>query len=117
VKRLAEFQLEALKHALSFPQVQFVSYSTCSVHVTENEAVVAEALRCENSHFSVCPSWLVRRLTCSWCSANKAEWKLVHALPEWTKRRGLVVEGLCGRKLANVVVVAMKANCWFKNNI
>jgi len=42
LERLARFQLECLKHALSFPQVQLVSYSTCSVHQIENEEVVAK---------------------------------------------------------------------------
>lgn len=44
LKSLASFQLLTLVHALSFPQVDFVSYSTCSVHDCENEEVVAKAL-------------------------------------------------------------------------
>jgi putative methyltransferase len=69
VLKLAEFQLQALSHALSFPQVQLVSYSTCSVHVTENESVVAAAL------------------------AGNADWELCECLPEWTARRGLALPG------------------------
>ena len=63
VRGLVDFQIRALSHALSFPQVRFVSYSTCSVFQAENEAVVAAVL------------------------ANKQkEWALVHALPEWSRR-------------------------------
>jgi putative methyltransferase len=59
LERLARFQREALSHALGFPQVQLVSYSTCSVHAEEDEDVVAHALR-HNPAFELCtalPSW------------------------------------------------------------
>lgn len=45
VKKLATFQVMLLLHALSFTSVQKVVYSTCSVNVEENEAVVEEALK------------------------------------------------------------------------
>ncbi|KAG1662267.1 hypothetical protein FOA52_002156 [Chlamydomonas sp. UWO 241] len=44
VEQLARFQESALRHALSFPSVQRLVYSTCSVHVRENEQVVAAVL-------------------------------------------------------------------------
>ncbi|MCL4131502.1 UNVERIFIED_CONTAM: hypothetical protein GTU68_026519, partial [Idotea baltica] len=44
VLRLASFQLQVLSHALSFPSVKTVVYSTCSVNEEENEAVVMKAL-------------------------------------------------------------------------
>eukprot|EP01006_Ploeotia_vitrea_P046544 TRINITY_DN67032_c6_g1_i1.p1 TRINITY_DN67032_c6_g1~~TRINITY_DN67032_c6_g1_i1.p1 ORF type:complete len:452 (+),score=206.42 TRINITY_DN67032_c6_g1_i1:301-1656(+) len=64
VQGLAEFQKQMLDHALSFANVQRVSYSTCSVHKEENELVVQHALQ------------------------QHPEFRLVHALPTWP-RRGL----------------------------
>ncbi|KAF5726139.1 hypothetical protein HS088_TW23G00880 [Tripterygium wilfordii] len=42
--KLAAFQRKALAHALSFPAVERVVYSTCSVHQTENEDVINSIL-------------------------------------------------------------------------
>lgn len=44
VQSLSSFQLVALKHAMSFPNVDKIVYSTCSMHDEENEAVVSKAL-------------------------------------------------------------------------
>jgi len=44
IKSLSGFQLKALRHAASFPAVQRIVYSTCSVNKEENELVVAEFL-------------------------------------------------------------------------
>ncbi|KAA0704117.1 putative 28S rRNA (cytosine-C(5))-methyltransferase [Triplophysa tibetana] len=62
LQSLAAFQLRCLNHALQFPQVQRVVYSTCSVHSEENENVVSACLQ-QNPGF-----------------------RLVHLLPSWPER-------------------------------
>ena len=44
IQSLSNFQLVALKHAMSFPTVDRIVYSTCSVYDEENEVVVSKAL-------------------------------------------------------------------------
>jgi putative methyltransferase len=44
LKQLASFQAMILRHAMSFPSVHRVVYSTCSVHDQENECVVNDVL-------------------------------------------------------------------------
>jgi putative methyltransferase len=78
---LANFQTVALKHAMSFPQVERIVYSTCSVHDEENEMVVSKALAEMNS------------------SAKKEdgnEWMLVapQCLTQWPRRGKESVGGL-----------------------
>jgi len=62
ILRLQKFQVDCLKHALSFPAAELVSYSTCSVHDAENEQVVMQALEAH------------------------PEWELCKALPQWPRR-------------------------------
>jgi 25S rRNA (cytosine2278-C5)-methyltransferase len=42
--KLSNFQLLIILHAFAFPSARKVTYSTCSVHATENEQVVIRAL-------------------------------------------------------------------------
>lgn len=62
LQALATFQLRCLNHALQFPQVQRVVYSTCSIHSQENEEVVSA------------------------CLQQNAGFRLVHLLPNWPER-------------------------------
>ncbi|XP_022936709.1 probable 28S rRNA (cytosine-C(5))-methyltransferase [Cucurbita moschata] len=50
LEKLAAFQRKALAHAFSFPAVERIVYSTCSVHQVENEDVVQSLLPLAESH-------------------------------------------------------------------
>ena len=45
LRSLAGFQLKLLTHAFQFPSAKKITYSTCSVHVEENENVVQAAIQ------------------------------------------------------------------------
>lgn len=80
IKTLANFQTVALKHSMSFPQVERIVYSTCSVHDEENEMVVSNALAEMNSAET----------------EDGSEWKLVapQCLQHWPRRGKEGVGGL-----------------------
>jgi putative methyltransferase len=44
LKQLASFQYKILEHCMKFPNVKYISYSTCSIYMTENEYVVNKVL-------------------------------------------------------------------------
>ncbi|XP_022729972.1 probable 28S rRNA (cytosine-C(5))-methyltransferase isoform X2 [Durio zibethinus] len=66
LNKLASFQKKALAHALCFPQVERIVYSTCSIHQIENEDVVKSVLPLAASHgFQLAtpfPQWYRRGL-------------------------------------------------------
>ncbi|KAL8522282.1 hypothetical protein ACS0TY_012422 [Phlomoides rotata] len=66
LQNLAAFQKKVLEHALSFPAVERIVYSTCSIHQTENEDVIDSVL-----HF-----------------ASSCGFQLATPFPQWP-RRGL----------------------------
>ena len=50
LKALSGFQLKLLLHAFYFPRARRITYSTCSLHVEENEHVVMKALESSIAH-------------------------------------------------------------------
>ncbi|NXD81646.1 NSUN5 methyltransferase, partial [Halcyon senegalensis] len=63
LQALATFQRKVLSHALSFPALQRLVYSTCSLHQEENEDVVQAVLREQGSAFGLVdafPLWPCR---------------------------------------------------------
>ncbi|KAL1920147.1 uncharacterized protein VTP21DRAFT_1293 [Calcarisporiella thermophila] len=72
LQSLSEFQLSTILHAMKFPKVKKIVYSTCSVHAIENEHVVKKALE----------------------KGEEKGWKLArrqNVLPTW-ERRGISEE-------------------------
>ncbi|THV02847.1 S-adenosyl-L-methionine-dependent methyltransferase [Dendrothele bispora CBS 962.96] len=49
LNKLASFQVMIIKHAMKFPSVQRVVYSTCSIHAIEDEHVVGEILKSDEA--------------------------------------------------------------------
>jgi 25S rRNA (cytosine2278-C5)-methyltransferase len=44
LQKLSNIQTQIIEHAFRFPSAQLVTYSTCSIHATENEMVTLRAL-------------------------------------------------------------------------
>ena len=65
IEALANFQIVALKHAMSFPQVERIVYSTCSINEEENEVVISKVLQEQNSSLTnVSTFWKICRPSC-----------------------------------------------------
>ncbi|KAJ2802009.1 hypothetical protein H4R20_003448, partial [Coemansia guatemalensis] len=83
---LAKFQTLIILHAMRFPAIKRISYSTCSIHEEENEAVVASVLDSQ-SEFAlapaeqVIPTWPRRGLQTAGLTKEQAD-SLVRSLPE-----------------------------------
>lgn len=90
VTTLADFQTNAVLHALSFPNVKRVVYSTCSLYEEENEGVVSRILAqySGNSSGGDGPDTNTGKSTSASCKV-----RLVPALPSWPLR-GCVLSGL-----------------------
>ncbi|KAM6156140.1 28S rRNA (cytosine-C(5))-methyltransferase isoform 2-T2 [Rhynchocyon petersi] len=89
LQALAGFQQRALCHALTFPSLQRLVYSTCSLCQEENEDVVREALQKSSGDFRlvpVLPSWPHRGL----CTFPGAE-HCLRASPETTLTGGFFI--------------------------
>ncbi|KAK3860039.1 hypothetical protein Pcinc_033889 [Petrolisthes cinctipes] len=92
VRNLASFQSMVLKHALSFPSVKKVIYSTCSVMVEENEEVVKKALDMYQHQFKLAdikkrlPGW--KNFGCEDYSFSK---KVCKTNPDVDKCQGFFV--------------------------
>lgn len=98
--KLASFQLMMIKHAMKFPHVQRIVYSTCSVHSTENEHVVREALasdECRAGKFtlapreSVLPSWSRRGIAAEMEGSQGDAQGLIRCLPGEDATNGFFV--------------------------
>ncbi|CAN4128397.1 unnamed protein product [Withania somnifera] len=61
IEKLAAFQKKVLEHALSFPAVERIVYSTCSVSQVENEDVIKSVLPLASSYgfelTTIFPQW------------------------------------------------------------
>ncbi|XP_059721606.1 28S rRNA (cytosine-C(5))-methyltransferase isoform X2 [Haemorhous mexicanus] len=89
LQALAGFQRRILSHALSFPAVRRLVYSTCSLHQEENEDVVQAVLQEWGSAFRLVtafPSWSCRGL-----AAFSGAESCLRASPEETLTHGFFV--------------------------
>lgn len=83
--KLQTFQLSILKHALQFPSLEYLVYSTCSIHTEENEEVVAALLRESPDWTLAAPprlsGWARRGVTCDGLTKEQSKC-LIRCLPE-----------------------------------
>ncbi|KAI0649344.1 S-adenosyl-L-methionine-dependent methyltransferase [Trametes meyenii] len=89
LNKLAAFQLKMIRHAMTFPSVQRIVYSTCSVHAIENEHVVRQAIKTEEAitgrfrlgrKSDVLPTWHRRGIPDEMDNSTDAE-SVIRCLP------------------------------------
>ncbi|KAH9902872.1 S-adenosyl-L-methionine-dependent methyltransferase [Cubamyces lactineus] len=99
LNKLAAFQLKMIRHAMTFPSVRRIVYSTCSVHAIENEHVVREAIKMEEAtsgrfrlgrREDVLPTWHRRGIPEEMDNPNDAE-SLVRCSPGEDATNGFFV--------------------------
>ncbi|CAL8094582.1 unnamed protein product [Orchesella dallaii] len=78
IQRLSFYQQKLLRHAMRFPSVKRIVYSTCSINSEENEDVIASALEWINTPTP-------EREDVGLSGVNWS-FKLKRALPNWTHR-------------------------------
>ncbi|KAF8802546.1 S-adenosyl-L-methionine-dependent methyltransferase [Phlegmacium glaucopus] len=97
--KLAAFQLMMIKHAMRFPNVKKIVYSTCSIHATENEHVVRDALNSDEAKSAifllapqneVLPEWVRRGYPDEMDSPDQAS-SLIRCLPGEDATNGFFV--------------------------
>ncbi|KAJ2747662.1 hypothetical protein GGI20_000311 [Coemansia sp. BCRC 34301] len=104
-RNLADFQTSIILHAMRFPGVKRISYSTCSVHAEENEAVVARVLegQCEfglAGADQVIPTWHRRGLETAGLTKEQAAC-MVRTMPE-DGTNGFFVAGFVRQQPADI---------------
>jgi len=94
---LSAFQLSLVLHAMSFPAAKKITYSTCSIHVEENEYVVLQAL---DSTVARERGWRVLRRS-----------EQVRGMREWPLRGdGAWCAQNCGARAEEVSEACIRAN-------
>ncbi|PVG04355.1 S-adenosyl-L-methionine-dependent methyltransferase [Serendipita vermifera] len=86
LEKLSAFQLKILQHAMKFPALQRLVYSTCSIHTIENEQVVLRALESEEARVG------------NFELATREQ-----VIPTW-HRRGTLIEGMDDTTIADSLI-------------